>query len=256
MGPPAPPEARLEVHAPGELLAGASPLACGAGEVHAWAFELAATPDALARCLQVLSADERAKGERFVREALRERFRVAHGVLRHLLARYTGVAAERLAFGAGAEGKPFLEGEAHGRVSFNLSHSESRAVVVVAAAGDVGCDVERERRTDDLAGLVQGYFTREESRRILEAAPGEQAREFFRHWVAKEAVLKAQGGGLSLPLDGFRVDFDETGEGARVVPFGNAPIRAGWHVRMRSLGEGWPVAVCAAGSDWTLVAPA
>lgn len=256
MTPPAPPEARLVVHAPADLLARASPLACGAGEVHAWAFELAAAPDAMARCVEILSEDERAKGDRFVREALRERFRIAHGVLRHLLARYTGVEPGRLAFGAGPEGKPHLEGEARGRVAFNLSHSEARAVVVVAAAGDVGCDVERERRTDDLAGLVQGYFTREESRRILEAPAGASSREFFRHWVAKEAVLKAQGGGLSLPLDGFRVDFEAIGDGARVVPFGNAPIRAGWHVRMRSLGEGWPVAVCAAGRDWSLVAPA
>lgn len=255
MDPPGPVDPALPLHAPGELLAHAGPIELAPGRVHAWAFELAAAAPVMAHCVALLDDGERARADRFLREALRERFRVAHGVMRHLLARYAGVGAAELAFAEADEGKPRLAGTAAGRLAFNLSHSESRAVVVVGAAGqELGVDVERERASDDLAGIVRGYFTGEEAKRILEGPPASQSREFFRHWVAKEAVLKAQGGGLTLPLDGFRVAFGDD-DRACVVPVGAAPIRADWTLRLRSLGAGWPVAVCAAGEDWTLEAP-
>ena len=77
--------------------------------------------------------------------------------------------------------------------------------------------------------------------------------QFLRYWVAKEAVLKAQGVGLAFPLDAFAIVFARDGATARVTSTDPRRLSPAWTVRMLSVGAGWPAAVAAAGDDWTLV---
>ncbi len=150
-----------------------------------------------------LSADEMARARRYRRPSVGERFALARGWLRAVLADYTGCAPASLHFVRGAHGKPALMHPADGP-PFNLAHADALIVCAVASQGEVGVDVERVR---PLAGmrLAARYFSARERAALERLSPAEQKRAFFRLWVRKEAYSKARGQGLALPLTAFDV---------------------------------------------------
>ena len=217
--------------------------------VHAWAWPLDGPDDVLRRAHEVLDDVEHARAARFVKLEHRRRFAIAHGVLRVLLSRYARCAPTSLRFAASTGGKPLL---VDSDLQFNLSHSAGRAVLAVSRSA-VGVDVEHDRERLDPLGLASRYFFGAEHDAIRAATPDERTPTFLRYWVAKEAVLKAQGVGLAFPLDAFAVDFAADGRTARVTSQDAQRLSADWRVRMATLGPGWPVAIAAAGDGWPLV---
>lgn len=172
------------------------------GAVHVWALALDEPAAAPERWWASLSADERARAERFRFERDRRRFVAAHGQLRALLGRYCGRPAHAVAFTFNAYGKPAVPDAA---LSFNLSHSGEVALIAVAAAGRLGVDVEVVRA--DLAGLAiaEQFFTSAEVAELRGLPEAERVPAFFNCWTRKEAFVKARGEGLSLPLKDFDV---------------------------------------------------
>jgi 4'-phosphopantetheinyl transferase len=215
--------------------------ALGNGEIGVRAFRLDAPPEARDAWAATLDADERARAARFVREADRNAYVVAHGVLREVLSSYLGVAPARVRIRRGVHGKPSLEGTDRA-VSFNLAHSGGRAIVAVTRDGPVGVDLECERDIEALA-LARHYFTEEETGAIMQRPAEARRAAFFRHWVAKEAVLKGVGTGLLLPLERFEVRFAEAGDRARVISRAPERIGASWTVRMLPTPAGWHAAI-------------
>jgi 4'-phosphopantetheinyl transferase len=159
-----------------------------------------------------LDHGERKRAEAFLFPADRRRYRVAHLMLRRVLADYTGTTPASLALGrdrcprCGAAGKPVLlpaSGRGARRApSFSLAHSGDMVLIAVAGR-QVGVDVEA-----DAAGCVCSL--------ALELHPADAARvvglgEQERHeaiitcWVRAEAVLKATGQGIGHGLAGFPV---------------------------------------------------
>jgi 4'-phosphopantetheinyl transferase len=235
--------------APESLLRFHSGLEVEGGEVHLWALSLDSGADTIKRCTSFLSSEERARATRFVYHEHRNEFILSHGMLRHLLGRYLGTAPEAISFDAGLGGKPVLSGHSHG-LSFNLSHSRGRAVLAVSDGRDVGIDVELERPDVDMLSIASSYFCRSELDAIRSVALAQRCSEFFRYWVAKEAVLKGEGLGLGFPLDRLEVRFAVDRQSAQVVSFDTARLREDWTIRMLSLGRRWPVAVSALGQNW------
>lgn len=239
----------VEVLHPAPLLARGDRLVAGPGEIHCWPFELDVDPGTLARCARSLCPDEIARASRFAFPVHRDRFVVAHGVMRHLLARYLGMTASDVRFGVRAQGKPVVDVPPGRPLSFNLSHSENRAILAVSDGREVGIDLERARPDMDVLSLARSTFSAPECEILHRLPAGQREAAFFRYWVAKEAVLKGEGQGLALPVDGFEVVFGGDGE-ACVHPRGESRIRADWTLREMSLGPGWPVAVASPGRDW------
>lgn len=193
----------------------------GPDEVALW--RVACPPDGPlpAALRQVLDAGERARADRFLRQADRRRFTVAHGVLRHILAAAVGRDPAALTFGAAAQGKPFLLDEA---VDFNISHSGTCVLVAVTVGAPVGVDVEAVRGLGDADALVARFYAPEEQRAFAACAAAERPGAFFTLWTRKEAYVKALGQGLSLGLATFAVSLDEP---ARVVRAAAAAPLAG-----------------------------
>lgn len=71
--------------------------------------------------------------------------------------------------------------------------------------GCVGIDVEETRAIPDIAELAAQLHPREREG-IRSLAASERTAAFYRCWTRKEAVLKALGKGLGLPLHDFQVD--------------------------------------------------
>jgi 4'-phosphopantetheinyl transferase len=173
-------------------------------DVHLW---LLALDDASHR-VDVLAPDERQRASRFVFEADGRRYRAAHGLLRSVLGHYLDVPAATLRFEQGPAGKPHLAGaHANSGLHFNLSHSGSHGLLGVARHA-IGVDIERRRPMPDMRGVAQSNFAASELRALFALPASLQLDGFFACWTRKEAVIKALGGGLSIPLAGFDVSVD------------------------------------------------
>lgn len=174
-----------------------APAPLRAGEVHLWRAPLTPTPELSA----TLSPEEWLRASRFHFERDRERFIATRGLLRTILAGYTGTAAAELNFTTGAHGKPELDGLANS-LRFNLSHSDDLMLLAATHFREVGVDLEFMRANLPFETLADHYFDPEEAwdLRLLPAA--QRAWKFYDTWTCTEARLKAGGTGLA---HGFQV---------------------------------------------------
>lgn len=167
----------------------------------------------------LLSADEQARARRFATADLQRRFVAGRAGLRRALGEHLGVDPRALVFAENAHGKPRLVGAQ--TVHFNLSHSGSRAIVALSDTLEVGADLERIRPIEHL-DLARRYFHHTE-RTAIEALAGQeeaQRRAFFLIWTLKEAIVKSQGQGLSIPLYSFAVSIETPTPRLVVLPGG------------------------------------
>lgn len=167
--------------------------------VDAWLFRTDSTEN-VSRVAAFLSPDERTRANRFRFDRDRTRYINAHGVMREILGSYIGVDAASLQIIRAENGKPCLGEEHRADMQFNLSHSGQHGIVAVSIGRPVGVDIEVLRADFRWSELADRYFSGRENA-WLGALPADEAlRWFFRLWVAKEAVLKAGGMGLSAAL--------------------------------------------------------
>ena len=208
-----------------------------ADEVHVWSVALDAQPAAVGA---VLSEDELLRAARFKVEDGRRNFVAARGALRTLLGQYLQEDPAALRFSAAKNGKPRL---AHPqKLQFNVSHSGAVGLIAIASAGEVGVDVEQIKPRHDLTGLAKRVFTTREREAI-----GRDELAFYRHWVAKEAFVKATGRGVA-SVRSFEVLLDAPG-GARLVHVGgDAEEAARWTLAPVEAPAGYAAAVVARGA--------
>jgi 4'-phosphopantetheinyl transferase len=181
------------------------------GETHVWVAELAAlTADEINRCDAVLSAEERARMQRFHFERDREIYRAAHGLARLTLSRHVpSVAPQHWTFAENAYGKPEVASPLlTQRLRFNISHTHGLVACVVAEELDCGVDVERTWRDKDLLGVARRVLTRTELSALAALHGEEQALLFCRYWTLKEAYAKARGLGMSIEFDRLAVELE------------------------------------------------
>ena len=167
------------------------------GEVHIWRADLSSNREALSALERTLAPGERQRADQFRFHTDRNRYILAHGLLRSLVAAYLNIPPGEPVFRSGPQGKPELANES---LRFNLSHSHELVVCAIGRAGDVGIDVELVRPG------VEEDFTRRlspEALLWLGALPKPvRRRAFFQAWTRMEAYWKARGQGLG-SVDGF-----------------------------------------------------
>jgi 4'-phosphopantetheinyl transferase len=175
----------------------------------------------IARLNARLSSDEQNRAARFTFERDRAVFVVAHALLRHSL----GLIFEETAirFRTNAYGKPELDLPFDHDVRFNLSHTRGMAVCAICRGHAIGVDVEAIDRSIDVEVLARQYFAGPEHRLIMMAASQHRVEIFFRFWTLKEAMVKAIGTGLSLPLKEFAFTLEP-------LSLNMSPVATDWHV--------------------------
>ncbi len=218
--------------------------------VHLWHLNLECDASNLQRLEKLLSHDEQARAARYRFARDRDLFVAARGLLRELLARYTNVPATQLRFAYGAWGKPSLE--EHPGLCFNLSHSGDRALVAVAHQREVGVDIERMRTDIDMAALAGLVFCDAEKRLLYQRNGAARQGTFFQFWASKEAYIKADGRGVSLPLP--QIDVSAVSGQVSVLDEQTGQWRICPHHRLKTVNAGpeFVAAVAAAGHDWEL----
>jgi 4'-phosphopantetheinyl transferase len=224
-----------------------------ASTIDLWPLTLAGEDAEYGRCLEWLDQQERARAARFLRRQDRERYVLAHGGLRFILGLYLGLAPARIEFSSTATGKPTLAGlrPEQAALTFNLSHAHGNAMVAVAQGREVGVDLEMIREDVEVLKLAERFFSDREQRQLRSTVHESRSREFFHYWVAKEAVLKAEGVGLA-SLQACEIDWssgsDRDGVSVRLGGASQQP----WVVRILDCGPGWVGAVAAQEADWTI----
>jgi 4'-phosphopantetheinyl transferase len=193
----------------------ADPIALSLSEVHAWhgwIGERSSTPgEPRESDLAILSAGERARGRRFVRQADRVRFAVTHAAVRRLLARYLAVGPAEVRFGrtpccqcgSPGHGPPRIDWPPTD-VTCNLSGSGDHWLLAVTRGRRIGSDLEVPRDID-VGELASGCLTASEQQYLSGHREDGQLQVFYRCWTRKEAVLKACGVGLSSSLQALEV---------------------------------------------------
>ena len=221
--------------------------------IHVWGFSLDGSKSFVEQCRSWLSEDERGRAARFIRQHDQLRYVLAHGGLRAVLARYTGLDPSALMFQLGSTGKPAL---LNGRVlqhplEFNLSHSCGRMLMAIAREQHIGVDLEQIRDKVQAAKLAERFYAPAERERVMSLSGPGQAQQFYRYWVAKEAVLKGQAVGL-WSLQQCEILTSDDSPRAKVKLSEGAAMQPGWMVHWLDCGAGWVGAVSAHGSDWAI----
>ena len=154
--------------------------------------------------LAMLSAEERAKADRFAFAHDRDCFVAAHALLRATLSDYFARPPQDWTFVTNAWGKPRIDAnDGSARLCFNLSHTRGHVAVALALDREVGVDVERVALMRADAQVARQLFAPAEFAAFQEEPEAEREDAFFDVWTLKEAYIKAVGLGVALPLKDF-----------------------------------------------------
>jgi phosphopantetheinyl transferase len=146
--------------------------------------------------LELLSEDEKARAGAFRHDLRRRQFVETRAAVRRGLARRLDIDPAEVRLVTGPRGRPELVG---GECWFNVAHSDHLALVAFRSEGAIGVDLQRldpalpwRRLLARICDELELAEARAEARAVAHLA-------FFERWVAKEALLKALGCGLSVP---------------------------------------------------------
>lgn len=146
--------------------------------------------------------------------------------LQEVLSEELGIPMEALCYTYGKYGKPELDYtcmakngkfpiniEETPQIHFNMSHSGDYVVIGVSDE-NIGIDIEYKSR--NYLSVAKRCFHRQEYEEIIGLdTEEEQKKRFLEIWTMKEAYIKWEGKGMSIPLNSFSV-IDEA-LGCRVV---------------------------------------
>ncbi|WP_326566480.1 4'-phosphopantetheinyl transferase superfamily protein [Amycolatopsis rhabdoformis] len=154
------------------------------------------------RFLRLLDELERGRYDAYRLELDKRRFLTGRVLAKTLTAERLGVPVESVVFDATCEdcGKP------HGRprvpgsdLVLSISHSGQLVGVAATDGVAVGLDVETSSRKADKS-LVEYALSPAEQQAVAGLSDTERSAAFFVYWTRKEAVMKATGKGLKIPL--------------------------------------------------------
>jgi 4'-phosphopantetheinyl transferase len=171
------------------------------GNIHLWRFRLDLPAAEIDQLKQLLSTDELSRAERLLDPLKSRSFVAARGRLRQILAGYLDVPAETIHFSYGTSGKPALDSVHASKLTFNLAHSGNWALLGIGKQHGLGVDLEVIDPKLTFDRMAARFFSAEEFSRLSAIAAHRRRRSFYRIWTRKEACLKSQGWGFSVPPD-------------------------------------------------------
>lgn len=218
-------------------------------DVHVWRASLDLPAVYMQHLQHTLATDERSRATRFYFEKDRQHFIAARGLLRTILSRYLDCEPSQLRFSYNHYGKPALAAET---LSFNVSHSHGLALYAITRDRKVGIDLEYMRSHVAGEHMAERFFSPREVASLRALPTQLQAQAFFNCWTRKEAYIKAQGYGLSLPLDQFDVSLAPDEPAQLLATRGDPQEASRWSLKALSPGTGYQAALAVEGHDWQL----
>lgn len=172
---------------------GSIPIKTKKSWVHVWVAPLDVPVRVREALRAVLPLDEVDYIQRRLRQIDRARLVVAHGLLRHILALYSGELPVAMMIQREAGKKPRLPH--HEGIDFSLSHSKETAAIAVGDIS-VGVDVEKVVPRPSLAKIRERLRKEEDSRGGEPMHADTSIQGFYECWTYREACIKATGSGI------------------------------------------------------------
>lgn len=193
------------------------------------AFSAGSSPALVEQAAALLNPREIVRAERMRLAEARAEYVLGRALLRSLLGERLGCSAAEVPLDAPPQHKPRLSA-ACSPLQFNLSHAGGRIALAMTHGIAVGVDLEIIDREVEFLEIAGSHFASAEYAALLMSCGEARAHRFFRIWTRKEAVVKAAGDGLTLPLDGFDVSPAMPEELALTIDSVEAGVGM-WHVR-------------------------
>jgi 4'-phosphopantetheinyl transferase len=222
-------------------------------DVHVWGAVLEEPGASVETGILMLGTTERMRAARFVRDLDRRRYVLAHATVRVILGRYLDCSPEAVPMQSSESGKPYLRSSpSHVHALwFNLAHSGNRLLLGISRGCEIGVDIEQVRECTDAAGLAARFYSPREREHLAVLSPESQRQEFFRYWVAKEAVLKGKGVGMTSLESCEIVPSENPARALGKIKDPNS-VESEWTVSWLSCGPDWHAAVAYTGKDRTV----
>jgi 4'-phosphopantetheinyl transferase len=210
-------------------------------EVHFWQCSFDANKVRVPHYKSLLAQDELIRAEKFKFEIDRERYVISRGILRMLLGEYLNENPQKIKFNYTTYGKPMLQNKSS--LAFNISHSGNKAVFGFVTDVEIGVDVEKVKTDFNVLDIARNFFSPKEIESLENQQKELLHRAFFRCWTRKEAFIKAEGSGLSFPLDAFSVSLDNDKKTELLETNWNTSERQHWKLFSFPLNEEYITAV-------------
>ncbi|WP_171037081.1 4'-phosphopantetheinyl transferase superfamily protein [Maribacter algarum] len=196
--------------------------------IHFWYCDFNQNKNRLDSFHSILSTDERARSGKFKFEKDRDCYIISRGILRLLLGSYLDMKAKDIKFKYTSYGKPILDFESN--LKFNVSHSGNRAAFAFFRNTEIGVDIEKIKYDFDVLELAQNFFSKKEIEVLERQSEENLPAAFFRCWTRKESFIKAEGSGLSFPLDKFAVSLENDEEAKLLETQWNLKEKVEWNL--------------------------
>jgi len=213
-------------------------------DIHIWSVSLEQSLECREILSLTLSLEEHQRARKFYFEKDRIHYIVGRGLLRKLLGRYLGLDPSALEFEYGLHGKPLLATRFSDKIiEFNLSHSKDRAIYIFNWDQPIGVDIEYSQPLKDMDDFALQFFTSNECK-LIHSLPKEQKPEsFYKIWTCKEAFLKANGSGLTVPINQVEVAIHPNGTASLASIGGDQSQAENWRLELFSPSYGYQSAL-------------
>lgn len=189
------------------------------------------------QCIEALPFDQQMKIRRFRRYADQLRSLCGELLIQSYAVEHWKLPRNKMDRQTNRFGKP--EFVHYPMYHYNISHSGSW-VVAAFDQRPVGIDIEEINDVD--LSLADRFFTRNEGELLRNQAASEQKQLFYKLWTLKESYVKANGAGLSIPLDSFEFRIAIPGE----ITFSSLHevVEENWSFRSYDIDPDYSLAVC------------
>lgn len=150
--------------------------------------------------INFLPEGDRDKINRYQRWEDAQRSLIGKILIRNSIINRYGIKNEDIYILENEFGKPYFRGA--NDFHFNISHS-GKWVVYGVDNSPIGIDVEKIN--DINLNIADRFFSKEEKKDLLQLDKICRKDYFFDLWSLKESYIKAEGKGLSIPLDTFSI---------------------------------------------------
>ena len=217
-------------------------------DLHIWCASLNSSLEDLSYYTSLLSSDEVVRAERFYFERDRNHFIIGRGLLRTLLGSYLDVEPFQIEFVYGQYGKPALKAGLYKQVlEFNMSHSRDFAIYAFGLDRKIGIDLEHVRPMPDMDDFARQFFSLRENLLINSLSGKQKEDAFFKTWTCKEAFLKANGNGLTVPINKIETSLESDGS-VKLMSIGRVKEHGEfWYLKVFSPFPGYQAAVAVEG---------